>query len=52
MEEIVRVTKKDFYEALLDALKDREDYELCAKMRDVIKDIKDPNEVIELEIKR
>ena len=44
------MSKKTFYEALLHSLKDREDYELCAKIRDLLKDLKDPDEIIVLEL--
>jgi len=47
---IGRIKKVDFYKALLEALKAKEDYELCAKLRDAIIDIENPDEIIEVDL--
>lgn len=46
----IEIKKEDFYKAMMKSLVDKEDYELCAKIRDTIKKIKDPDEVYVIEI--
>jgi protein-arginine kinase activator protein McsA len=46
----VIIRKDEFYQVMMKVLVDKEDYELCAKIRDTIKKIKDPDEVYVIEI--
>jgi Arc/MetJ-type ribon-helix-helix transcriptional regulator len=48
--EIVKINKSELYKALLESLKDKEDYELCAKLRDALKELENPEEFIELDL--
>lgn len=46
----IKITKIDFYKAILISLVEKEEYELAAKIRDTIKDLENPDEYYEIEI--
>ncbi len=48
----IRISKKELYEALQNKLIEREEYELCAKMKTTIEKIKnEKDEIYEIDFK-
>jgi protein-arginine kinase activator protein McsA len=46
----IEIRKDDFYKAMMKSLVDTEQYELCAKVRDTIKNLENPDETCVIDI--